>query len=189
MNDAVGTGSESVEPPAPTMTGVAAELNESLGGCKTLAAARGISRAALESVYGVARELFAHGHQVQALHSLQLLCLYDHENARYWQALGTCRQALSDHLGAATALAFAIGQSEDFDGSACIQLIECLVAAGQSEAAEARLRQLIEAADETLAGEPWRARARLLQARLQNGNASQWTGPRGAESRSDRKAE
>ena len=154
------------------MTGIIAELDALLDGNRTLAAARGITRAALDSLYGAARELYACGHRAEALGSLELLCLYDHETSRNWQALGHCRRANGDHLGAAAALAFAIGQSRDFDGSLEIQFIECLVAAGQTEAAAARLRKTLDAAGESLAGESWQARARLMQTHLARGAAS-----------------
>lgn len=166
MTEASRIGNLSAKPPIRTMTGIVAELDALLDGKKTLAQARGISRESLDSVYGVVRELWASGQRDEALGSLELLCLYDHENARYWQALGTCRQAVKDHLGAAAALAFAIGQSGEFDGGAETQFIECLSAAGQVDLARARLRTALEAADEAAAGAPWQARARLLQAQL-----------------------
>ena len=148
------------------MTGIIAELDALLDGNRTLAAARGITMAALDSLYDAARELYACGHRTEALGSLELLCLYDHENARYWRALGTCRQAHEDHLGAAAALAFAIGQTDGFDGGLEMQLIECLVAAGQADAASVRLKMAFEAAGECSASEPWHAQATLLQAHL-----------------------
>ena len=148
------------------MSGTIAELDTLLDGNKTLAAARGITAEALDSLYGTARELYACGHRTEALGSLELLCLYDHENARYWRALGTCRQAHKDHLGAAAALAFAIGQTDGFDGGLEMQLIECLVAAGQPDVAGVRLREAFEAAGECSESEPWHAKAALLQAHL-----------------------
>ena len=154
------------------MTGIIAELDSLLDGKNTLAAARGIPRAALDSLYGLTRELYACGHRAEALVSLEMLCLYDHETVRNWQALGTCRQANGDHVGAAAALAFAIGQSDGFDGNLEIQLIECLVAAGQADSAAARLRTTLEAAGDDGAGEPWHARAGVLQAHLARGAAS-----------------
>ena len=173
MNEAVRIGKQSVKPPAETMTGVIAELGALLAGKKTLAAARGISRAALDSLYCVTRDLYACGHRAEASSCLALLCLYDHENTRFWQALGTCRQANQDHVGAAAAFAFAIGQCSEFDGSLEMQLIESLVAAGQVNAARARLHAALEAAEENRASEPWHEQARRLQARVAESAASQ----------------
>ena len=169
MNQSVDIRKTMAAASATTTTGMVAELGALLDGQTTLAAARGISRAALDSLYGIARDLYNCGHRDEALGGLTLLCLYDHENARYWQALGTCRQSKKDHLGAAAAFAFAIGQSGDFDGNLEMQLIESLVAAGHADAAGIRLQAALEAAGQELASEPWHARAGRLQALLKEG--------------------
>ena len=157
---------ESAALPEGTTSGIVAKLGALLDGKKTLAGARGISRAALDSFYGITRELYVAGHRAEALSNLEMLCLYDHENARYWQALGTCRQANKDHLGAAAAFGFAIGLSNQFNGSLELQLVENLLAAGHADAAGVRLREALEAAGKEPANESWHAKAGRLQAQL-----------------------
>ena len=166
MDEAATTDSEVTRPAPLTMSKALYGLNELLKGKQTLAAAHGISAAALDSIYSVARELYANGHKNEALRSFELLCLYDHENARNWHALGICRKASRDYLGAAAALAFAIGETDVLAHQLHLELIECLVAAGQWDAAAARLGQLFDAADAGSADEAWLARAGFLRAQL-----------------------
>ena len=172
MNQAVENGKASAKPPARPVTGVVADLCTLLDGKKTLAAARGISNDALDSLYGVARQLYACGHRAEAMSSLALLCLYDHENALYWQALGICRQKQNDHLGAAAAFTFATGLCDEFDAGLEMQLLECLIAAGHTDLAAIRLSQALDTAGEGASSEPWHAKARLLKAQLAESAAS-----------------
>ena len=143
-----------------------AGVNESLGGKRTLAEARGISDKALESMYGIARELYANGQYRRARQSFELLCLYDHENAKYWRALGACRELLNDYLGAAAALTFAASHMARPDRSLQLNLAECLMAAGQFDAAERQLGELLSAPKGDAGGEEWRDRAKSLQSQL-----------------------
>ena len=133
------------EPGASAMSTAVGGLKQLLGGEATLAAARGISQEALDSIYGVARELYANGHPAQALKTFELLCLYDHESARNWQALGLCRQVTEDYAGAAAALAFAAGQFDDPGPGLKLSLAECLFGAGALDAAGGVLAELAEA--------------------------------------------
>lgn len=151
-------------PQASTMSAAVDGLRHLLGGHPTLAAARGIPDTALDSIYGVGRELYASGHHAEALRSFEMLCLYDHQNARNWQALGVCRQTLQDYSGAAEALAFAVGQAAAPDPAVQVNLAECLVAAGAQGPAEGIVTQLV--GDATLA-EPWAGKVRFLQAQLE----------------------
>ena len=155
---AVGTSS--------SMASALAGLNESLGGKRTLAEARGIPDEALESMYGIARELYANGQYAKARQSFELLCLYDHENAKYWRALGACRELLKDYLGAAAALTFAAAHMARPDRSLQLSLAECLMAAGQFDAAERHLGELLSAPKGDAGGEEWRDRAKSLQSQL-----------------------
>ena len=154
---------------SPTMASALARLNESLGGKRTLAEARGIDDAALESMYGIARELYINGQYARAQRSFELLCLYDHENARYWRALGACRELSKDYLGAAAALTFAAAHMARPDRSLQLSLAECLMAAGRLDAAQRHLDELssaLEGPEGDAGGEQWRDRATALQSRL-----------------------
>ena len=151
--------------PATVMSEALAGLSRLLGGHATLAAARGISEQTLDSMYGVARELYANGHHADALRAFELLCLYDHLNAHHWQGLAACRQAARDYAGAAGALAFAVGQTPGPAAELHLQLAECLFADGASDAAEQVLGGLEEAAPNTADG-PLGAKVRVLRDRL-----------------------
>ena len=151
---------------SPSMESTLAGLSELLGGKRTLAEARGIGDSALESMYGIARELYVNGQYARAQRSFELLCLYDHENARYWRALGACRELSKDYLGAAAALIFAAAHMPRPDRSLQLGLAECLMAAGQPDAAQRHLDELLGAPEGDAGGEEWRDRARSLQSRL-----------------------
>ena len=157
---------QATNPPAVTMSDAVNGLSQLLNGKRTLAAARGISNGALNRLYRVARELHTHGRQTEALRTFELLCLYDHENPNYWQALGICRKALQDYLGAAAALTFATGLRPEFSHDLQTELIECLILAGQLDAARTRLAQLLDAADGHPQEETRQAGARCLQLQL-----------------------
>ena len=141
-------------------------LRQRLGGNPTLAAARGISGDALDSMYGVARELCHSGHHAESLVNFQLLCLYDHESARNWQGLAACRQALKDYAGAAAALAVAIDRVDGQDAGLEINLAECLIASGELDSAEIVIARLAASADDGALREDARGKVRFLQTRL-----------------------
>ena len=151
---------------SPSMASALAGLNASLGGQRTLAEARGIDDTALESMYAIARELYANGQYARARQSFELLCLYDHENERYWRALGACRELSKDYLGAAAALTFAAAHTARPDRSLQLSLAECLMAAGQFDAAEQYLDELLNAPKADAGSEGWRDRAKSLQSQL-----------------------
>ena len=157
------------------MSGALEGLSRLLDGHDTLAAARGISREALDSMYGIAREMYANAHHADALAAFELLCLYDHLDARHWQGLAACRQATRDYAGAAGALAFAVGQTAGPVAELNLQLAECLIADGSPDAAEQVLDRLDEppanpARDGSLASKVRVLRDQLRQ--LSIGNAT-----------------
>ena len=157
-DSAVGTSS--------SMESALAGLNESLRGKRTLADARGIPDEALESMYGIARELYTNGQHAKARQSFELLCLYDHENTKYWRALGACRELSKDYLGAAAALTFAAAHTGRPDPSLQLSLAECLMAAGHFDVAERHLGELLSTPQGDAGGEGWRDRAKSLQSQL-----------------------
>ena len=154
------------EPGPPSMSAAVEGLAGLLGGQPTLAAARGITREGLDSVYGLARELHANGHHAEALRSFELLCLYDHENARNWHALGVCRQVTQDYAGAAAALAVALGLLDDPGPGLKLSLAECLIGSGAPDDAGSVLAELAQAGDRDGLDKGERGRARLLESRL-----------------------
>ena len=154
-----------VPDPGTTMSEALRDLSRLLGGHGTLAAARGISGRALDSMYGVARELYVNGHHAEARGAFELLCLYDHLNARHWQGLAACRQTARDYAGAAGALAFALGQTPGPAAELHLQLAECHFADGASDAAEQVLGGLDEAVLDKADG-PLGGKVRVLRDQL-----------------------
>ena len=166
MNPPVLRAREGAVGTSASMESALAGLNESLRGRRTLAQARGISDEALESMYGVARELYASGQYARAQQNFELLCLYDHENARYWRALGACRELMQDYLGAAAALTCASAHMDPPDPALRLSLAECLTAAGQFDTAVRHLGELLDRAEPDAGGEEWWDRAKSLHAQL-----------------------
>ena len=166
MNTETHSGPGAAEPDASSMSAAFEGLRQRLGGNPTLAAARGISGDALDSMYGVARELCQNGHHAESLVNFQLLCLYDHENARNWRGLAACRQALQDYAGAAAALAVALDRLDGQDAGLEINLAECLLASGELYTAEIVVARLAASADDGALGEDGKGKVRFLQTRL-----------------------
>lgn len=162
--------------PASSMSQALEGLLGVLDGHDTLAAARGITEKALDSMYGVARELYVNGHPAEALAAFELLCLYDHVNARHWQGLAACRQATRDYAGAAGALAFAVGQTAGPVAELNLQLAECLIADGSSDAAEQVLRSLDEPAANAVRNGPLASKVRVLRDQLRQLSTGGTTG-------------
>ena len=155
-------------PPQPTtsMADAVAGLWRLLNGHGTLAAARDISPEALDSMYGIAREQYVNGRHAEALAAFGLLCLYDHLDARHWRGLAACRQAARDYAGAAGALAFAVGQTAGPTAELELQLAQCLIADGASDAAEQVLGRLDETVVGAAADGPFGDKVRVLREQL-----------------------
>lgn len=168
--------SSAPEPPT-NMSEALQGLSGLLDGHPTVAAARGISPKALDSMYGVARELYVNGHHCEAQAAFELLCLYDHLNARHWQGLAACRQTMRDYAGAAGALAFAVGQSVAPAAELHLQLAECLIADGASDAAEQVLGRLDEAADSASPDGFLGGKVRVLRHQLRQLSTGDGSGP------------
>ena len=150
------------DPDARSMSSAVDDLKRLLGNEATLAAARGVSEEALDSIYGAARELYAHGHYAEASKSFELLCLYDHQDARNWHALGICRQVTEDYAGAAAALTFATDQLGHPGAALRLSLAECLIGCIALDAAAGLLGDLTDA---TLT-DAERGRVKFLESRL-----------------------
>lgn len=134
-----------------------------LNGKPTLAEGLGIDRLGLEGLYGAARNEYAAGRYAEALPGFEVLCLYDHLNADYWLALGRCRQMLGNYFGAGSALALAAEHGAKPDADLRLDVVECMIAAGEPEIAEAAMRRLPDGA-----GEAWTGRLKLLKLALDN---------------------
>ena len=101
-----------------------------LNGRKNLAQSNGIAESALEHFYGFCFHEYQAGKYEDAARSLELLCLYHHENPKYWLALGSCREKLHDFRGAAAALYMGCAYQPDGQGATRVRIAENLLACG-----------------------------------------------------------
>ncbi len=133
-----------------------------LQGYRTLKGTRGISEKAIDSIYGVTHELYNSGKYAQALKGFELLCLYDHENPKYWMGLGYCRQVLEDYFGAVSALSYSTLYLDEHDWDLYFNLARCLTICGQKDSAE----EYIDAILASDAESGLKDKTRSLQAQL-----------------------
>ena len=129
-----------------------------LGGRSTLGEARGISADSLEGLYGLAYGDYQEGRYAEAESAFRLLCLYDHENPKFWTGLGYARRQLGDHGGAAGALSLADTYAEVPDPERYLVLAECFLAAGDADAARACAQAVVDTARD----EATKERARVI---------------------------
>ena len=95
---------------------------------------QGISDSAMEAVYAVAYNDFQAG-KYDAAHKLFVfLCMFDHMNKKYWMALGACRFAMKDYVGASGAYGVA-GMVDDHDPVPPLRAADCHLAGGDVGAA------------------------------------------------------
>ena len=72
----------------------------------TLKDIRGLTDQDVETVYGIGFNLYKQGKYAEAEPLFEFACLYSNTDARYWQALGSCRQMLKSYKGAIDAYGF-----------------------------------------------------------------------------------
>ena len=90
---------------------------------------------ALEAGYGLAYSLYTAGNFTDAETMFRGLCLYDHNDTRFWMGLGGCRQALNDFVGAVDAYAVAVCTSALGDPSPALYAAHCQLKLGEKEKA------------------------------------------------------
>ena len=134
-----------------------------LQGRRNLKDARGISDEAIDGIYGVAHELYAGGKYAEALKGFRLLCLYDHENPKYWMGLGYCRQMLEDYMGAATALSYSTLYLDDHDWELYLNLARCLTMLARKDMAMEYIDAILASSS---AGADMQNEAKSLRIRL-----------------------
>jgi type III secretion system low calcium response chaperone LcrH/SycD len=66
----------------------------------TIGDVAGLSQDALEAGYGLAFSLYGAGNYTDAEKIFSALCLYDHQDVRFWMGLGGSRQAIGNLNGA-----------------------------------------------------------------------------------------
>ncbi len=140
-----------------------------LQGRQSLKDARGISDEAIDSIYGVAHELYVGGKYAEALKGFSLLCLYDHENLKHWMGLGYCRQMLKDYIGASTALSYATLYLDSDDWELYLNLARCLIMLAQKDMAMEYIHAILASPD---AGTEVQDEAKSLRIRIASHNTT-----------------
>lgn len=153
-------------PAGQALSGALDQLSGLMRGKSSLAEGLGVDRAGLEGFYGVSRNLYASGRYPEAVRGFEMLCLYDHTNADYWLALGRCRQMMADDFGAGMALALAAELGAP--PALRLDVLECMIAAGEPELAEAAMRRI-----ESEGGHASSGRLKLLMTALNHLRAKQ----------------
>ena len=97
------------------------------GAC--IADMQGVGKGELDRLYSVAHRLYEMKAFKEAQSILEMLCLYNHKDPRFWVALGYCRKHLKNYSGALMALAYVEGHLPVLP-SICVYLnmAECAMA-------------------------------------------------------------
>lgn len=116
----------------------------------TLKDVRGLTADDIEAVYGIGYNLYNQAKYAQAEPMFQFACLYQHTEARYWMALGNCRQMSKHYQPAIDAYGFAFALNLE-DPWPVVQSAICYLALGNKQLA----KEALDLADQTIAkGKP-----------------------------------
>ncbi|MGI9228472.1 MAG: tetratricopeptide repeat protein [Gammaproteobacteria bacterium] len=113
-----------------------------LDGHATLGEARQIPKQALEGLYRLAHQRYGQGKFGDAEKVFELLCLYDHIEAKHWCGLGYARQQLKDYGGAIAALSYARTIAKEPDPQLYFNFATCLLMMGENDAAKILLTEM-----------------------------------------------
>ena len=104
-----------------------------LQGKASLYEARGLDADAMEGLYAVAHSFYSNGKYQDALKIFRLLCLYDHNNVRYWLGLGYTQKMLKEYTEALVTLTFALVYLDcgDETAEAYLHTAECCSCLGR----------------------------------------------------------
>jgi type III secretion system low calcium response chaperone LcrH/SycD len=106
---------------------------------------RGLSDQDLETVYAVGFNLYNQGKYEQAEPMFEYGCLYANTEARYWMALGNCRQMLKKYQAAIDAFGFAYLFDSD-NPWPVVQTAVCYLALGD----KGQAKESLDLADQTI---------------------------------------
>ncbi|HMR32422.1 MAG TPA: SycD/LcrH family type III secretion system chaperone [Geminicoccaceae bacterium] len=109
----------------------------------TLADAAGMGPSQLEAIYGLAFQEMDQRHYDEAEKTLRALCLVSHTSARYWLALGVCRQRMGAFEAAVHAYSMAAEQG-DLDPMVPLRAAECYLMLGMYDEAVSGIEAALE---------------------------------------------
>ncbi|MDR3157676.1 MAG: SycD/LcrH family type III secretion system chaperone [Zoogloeaceae bacterium] len=136
----------------------------------TLGDAAGISAETLEAGYGLAYNLYNAGNHADAEKLFCALCIYNHQDTRFWMGLGGSRQAGGNLAGAIDAYNMAAIASALGDPAPSVHAGLCYLKQGDTENAAALFDAALEFGqpDNSL-HQSYRERARALLDQIRKG--------------------
>ncbi|MDR2450678.1 MAG: SycD/LcrH family type III secretion system chaperone [Candidatus Accumulibacter sp.] len=143
---------------------------EGLSRGATLGDAAGINAATLEAGYGLAYNLYNAGSYADAEKLFSALCIYDHQDTRFWMGLGGSRQAGGNLAGAIDAYNMASIASALGDPAPSVHAGLCYLKQGDAENAAALFDAALEFGqpDNSL-HQSYRERAQALLEQIRKG--------------------
>jgi type III secretion system low calcium response chaperone LcrH/SycD len=112
-----------------------------------LGEAAGVSKETIEAGYGLAFSLYNSGNFKDAETMFRALCLYNHQDERFWMGLGGCRQMNGDLDGAIDAYGMATLQEGLNSPGPSVHAGLCYLKKGDKENARALFDAAVELGD------------------------------------------
>jgi type III secretion system low calcium response chaperone LcrH/SycD len=112
-----------------------------------LGEAAGVSKEIIEAGYGLAFSLYNSGNFKDAETMFRALCLYNHQDDRFWMGLGGCRQMNGDLDGAIDAYGMATLMSAMAGPGPSVHAGLCYLKKGDKENARALFDAAVELGD------------------------------------------
>ncbi len=110
----------------------------------SLCEAMGMDSVALEAVYALAYSQYEQEQYVDALRTFGLLCLFNHNDLRFWKGLCSCSLMLKDHEGAICAFEYMTTHLKKDDPELRLRTAECYMHIGNSDLAKVELEHVIQ---------------------------------------------
>lgn len=138
------------EPVEVALQALAEHSDMALQGKASLREARGLDAEAMEGLYAVAHSFYNSGKYEDALKIFRLLCLYDHNNARYWLGFGYSQKILKQYADALVTLSFALVYLDcgDETAEAYLQVAECCSCLGRWDEASEYASEAMKLSDD-----------------------------------------
>ena len=112
-----------------------------------LGEAAGVKKETLEAGYGLAFSLYNSGNFKDAATMFQALCIYNHQDERFWMGLGGCRQMNDDLDGAIDAYGMATFMGSLASPAPSVHAGLCYLKKGDKDNARALFDAAVELGD------------------------------------------
>ena len=111
----------------------------------SLCEAMGMDSTALEAIYALAYGQYEQEQYGEALRTFGLLCLFNHNDLRFWKGLSSCSLMLKDYEGAICAFEYLTTHLKKDDPELRLRAAECYMHVGNNDVAKAELDHVIQA--------------------------------------------